>query len=123
MESSLSKKTIKKTRRALRVRKYLKGSSSKPRLSVVKTNEHIYVQLIDDSVGKTLASVSTISKVGKAAGLTSKNCDVAKALGVKIAELGKGLHIDQVVFDRGPFKYHGIVAVVADGAREGGLQF
>ncbi|BAE81670.1 50S ribosomal protein L18 [Chlamydia felis Fe/C-56] len=123
MENSLFKKSEKKIRRALRVRKVLRGSSLKPRLSVVKTNKHIYVQLIDDSIGKTLASVSTMAKSSKASGLTKKNQDVAKALGSKIAELGKNLQVDRVVFDRGPFKYHGVIAMVADGAREGGLQF
>lgn len=72
MESSLFKKSEKKKRRALRVRKPLKGSSLKPRLSVVKTNKHIYVQLIDDSIGKTLASVSTIAKSSKVSGLTKR---------------------------------------------------
>ncbi|QXE27456.1 50S ribosomal protein L18 [Chlamydia buteonis] len=123
MENSLFKKSEKKVRRALRVRKVLRGSSLKPRLSVVKTNKHIYVQLIDDSIGKTLASVSTMAKSNKAAGLIKKNQGVAKALGVQIAEIGKSLQVDRVVFDRGPFKYHGIIAMVADGAREGGLQF
>ncbi|WP_349821277.1 50S ribosomal protein L18 [Chlamydia abortus] len=123
MENSLFKKSEKKVRRALRVRKVLRGSSLKPRLSVVKTNKHIYVQLIDDSIGKTLASVSTIAKSSKAAGLVKKNQGVAKTLGVQIAEIGKSLQVDRVVFDRGPFKYHGIIAMVADGAREGGLQF
>ena len=123
MESSLYKKTSGKARRALRVRKALKGCSLKPRLSVVKTHKHIYVQLIDDVEGKTLASISTLAKVSKTSGLTNKNQDNAKALGVKIAELGQGLQIDRVVFDRGAHKYHGIVAMVADGAREGGLQF
>ncbi|CRI33149.1 50S ribosomal protein L18 [Chlamydia pneumoniae] len=123
MESSLCKKSLMKRRRALRVRKVLKGSPTKPRLSVVKTNKHIYVQLIDDSIGKTLASVSTLSKLNKSQGLTKKNQEVAKVLGTQIAELGKNLQLDRVVFDRGPFKYHGIVSMVADGAREGGLQF
>lgn len=123
MESSLLKKTEQKVRRTLRVRKHLKGSTNKPRLSVVKTNKHIYVQLIDDSVGKTLASISTVSKLGKDLGLVKKNQDIAKSLGIKIAELGKDLQVSQVVFDRGSFKYHGIIAQVADGAREGGLQF
>ncbi|MEF9496701.1 50S ribosomal protein L18 [Chlamydia sp. 04-14] len=123
MENSLFKKSEKKVRRALRVRKVLRGSSLKPRLSVVKTNKHIYVQLIDDSIGKTLASVSTMAKSSKASGLIKKNQDVAKTLGTKIAEIGKSLQVDRVVFDRGPFKYHGVIAMVADGAREGGLQF
>ncbi|WP_375793676.1 50S ribosomal protein L18 [Chlamydia sp. 12-01] len=123
MENSLFKKSEKKVRRALRVRKVLRGSSLKPRLSVVKTNKHIYVQLIDDSIGKTLASVSTMAKSSKASGLIKKNQDVAKTLGTQIAQIGKSLQVDRVVFDRGPFKYHGVVAMVADGAREGGLQF
>lgn len=123
MESSLIKKSAQKIRRTLRVRKFLKGSTEKPRLSVVKTNKHIYVQLIDDSVGKTLASVSTVSKTSKTAGLIKKNQDIAKMLGTKIAELSKELQVSRVVFDRGSFKYHGIIAQVADGAREGGLQF
>lgn len=72
MENSLFKKSEKKIRRALRVRKVLRGYSSKPRLSVVKTNKHIYVQLIDDSIGKTLASVSTIAKSSKASGLVKR---------------------------------------------------
>ncbi|QVE48663.1 50S ribosomal protein L18 [Chlamydia crocodili] len=123
MENSLFKKSEKKIRRALRVRKVLRGSSLKPRLSVVKTNKHIYVQLIDDSIGKTLASVSTMAKSSKASGLIKKNQDVAKTLGTQIAQIGKSLQVDRVVFDRGPFKYHGVIAMVADGAREGGLQF
>ncbi|AAP04860.1 50S ribosomal protein L18 [Chlamydia caviae] len=123
MENSLFKKSEKKVHRALRVRKVLRGSSLKPRLCVVKTNKHIYVQLIDDSIGKTLASVSTMAKSNKASGLIKKNQDVAKTLGTQIAEIGKSLQVDRVVFDRGPFKYHGIIAMVADGAREGGLQF
>ncbi|ANH78433.1 50S ribosomal protein L18 [Candidatus Chlamydia sanziniae] len=123
MESSLYKKSLRKRRRALRVRKILRGCSLKPRLSVVKTNKHIYIQLIDDAIGKTLASVSTLSKLSRDEGLTKKNQEVAKILGMKIAELGKNLQVDRVIFDRGPFKYHGIVAMVAEGAREGGLQF
>ncbi|MBQ8498993.1 50S ribosomal protein L18 [Chlamydia sp.] len=123
MESSLCKKTLGKTRRALRVRKALKGCALKPRLSVVKTNKHIYVQLINDVEGKTLASISTLAKASKTSGLAKKNQDNAKALGIKIAELGKCLQIDRIVFDRGAHKYHGVVAMVADGAREGGLQF
>ncbi|WP_201456594.1 50S ribosomal protein L18 [Chlamydia sp. 17-3921] len=123
MENSLFQKSLKKTRRALRVRKVLRGSSSKPRLSVVKTNKHIYVQLIDDSLGRTLASISTLSKECKSEGLAHKNQENAKILGNKIAKLGKDLQVGRVVFDRGSFKYHGIIAMVADGAREGGLQF
>ena len=65
----------------------------------------------------------TLAKISKTSGLTKKNQDNAKALGVKIAELGKSLQVDRIVFDRGAHKYHGVVAMVADGAREGGLQF
>lgn len=123
MESSLAQKNLKKDRRSLRVRKKLRGTSVKPRLCVVKTNKHIYVQLIDDEGRCTLAAVSTMSKSLKNTPQAKKNKDTAKYLGEKIAELGKTLSLEDVVFDRGPFKYHGIIAMVAEGARQGGLQF
>ncbi|WP_213319123.1 50S ribosomal protein L18 [Chlamydiifrater volucris] len=123
MESSLLKSNSMKRRRALRVRKHLRGSLERPRLCVVKTNKHLYVQLIDDEQGKTLGSASTIVKALKNTDLAKKSKESAKHLGEKIAEIGKGLNISKVVFDRGPFKYHGVVAAIADAAREGGLQF
>ncbi|WP_213358097.1 50S ribosomal protein L18 [Chlamydiifrater phoenicopteri] len=123
MESSLLKSNSMKRRRALRVRRHLRGSFERPRLCVVKTNKHLYVQLIDDEQGKTLGSISTVVKALKSTDLAKKSKESAKLLGEKIAELGKSLNISKVVFDRGPFKYHGVVAAIADAAREGGLQF
>lgn len=123
MESSLVKERLMKYRRSLRVRKKVRGSLQKPRLCVVKTNKNIYVQLIDDESGRVLASISTIAKTVNKTAYSKKNKESAKFLGIKIAELGKALEVDQVVFDRGPFKYHGVIAMVADGAREGGLLF
>ena len=123
MDTSNAKNTIKKHKRALRVRKKLHGTPQKPRLCVVKTNKHIQVQLIDDEAGKTLAAFSTNAKELKATPYTKKNKASAKVLGEKIAEKAKGMGISEVVFDRGPFRYHGILAELAGAARESGLQF
>lgn len=123
MDNSNIQNSIKKQKRALRVRKKLHGTPAKPRLCVVKTNKHIQVQLIDDEAGKTLAAFSTKSKELKATPYTKKNKASAKVLGEKIAEKAKGMGISEVVFDRGPFRYHGILAELASAARESGLQF
>lgn len=110
-------------KRALRVRKHLRGSSEKPRLSVVKSNLHIQVQIIDDETGKTLASTSTYSKEFRNTEFNKKNKASARKLGEQIAEIAKSKNIKEVVFDRGPFKYHGILAELANAARSNGLQF
>jgi len=117
MDKVIEKRVRLRTTRALRVRKHLRGSKDKPRMCVVKTNKHIYAQLIDDDLGKTLCSISTCSESSK------KNKESARVLGQKLAEKAKLQGIAQVMFDRGPFKYHGILAALADGARENGLQF
>jgi large subunit ribosomal protein L18 len=122
MDSSLIKKHIKKKKRALRNRSHLRGTSLKPRLSVIRSNKHLHVQLIDDDSSMTLASVSTISKEFRGGEFGKKNKTSAKQLGLKIAEIAKEKNVKKVVFDRGPFKYHGVVAALADGAREGGLE-
>lgn len=123
MENSLLKSVSCKTRRALRVRKKVQGTDTKPRMCVVKTNKHIQVQLINDEAGKTVAALSTKSKELQKTPYTKKNKASAKALGEMIAEKAKKLGISEVVFDRGPFRYHGILAELADSARAGGLQF
>lgn len=107
----------------MRVRKKVQGTSVKPRLSVFKSNKHIHVQLIDDEHGKTLGALGTIAKEFKGTDLGGKSKASAKVLGEKIAEMAKKQNIKEVVFDRGPYKYHGILAELADGARAGGLQF
>lgn len=123
MESSQTKSNGCKLRRAMRVRKHVQGTVTKPRMCVVKTNKHIEVQLINDEEGKTLASLSTNSKELRTTEHVKKNRASAKVLGEMIAEKAKKLGISQVVFDRGPFRYHGILAELADSARAGGLQF
>ena len=105
-------------RRRDRVRKKVRGSDIKPRLSVFRSNRHLYVQVISDESGRTLAAASTMSGAG--AGVTK---DKAKQLGTEIAEKCKAQGIDTVIFDRNGFRYHGRVQALADAAREGGLAF
>lgn len=123
MESSVLKSRKIKTRRAIRVRKHVRGCEAKPRMCVVKTNKHIQVQLINDDKGITLASVSTAAKEFRTTEFCKKNKTSAKHLGTLIATKAKELGINEVVFDRGPFRYHGILAELADAARATGLQF
>lgn len=104
-----------------RIRKKVAGTSSKPRLSVFRSNSDIYVQLINDDNGTTLASASTQDKDIKAqAGTKSEK---SKLVGAAIARKATELGISQIVFDRGGYIYHGRVQAVAEGTREGGLQF
>jgi large subunit ribosomal protein L18 len=109
--------------RAMRTRKKLRGTEAKPRLCVVKSNKHIQVQIIDDENGRTLGSTATFAKEFRNTEYSKKNKKSARKLGEHIAEIAKSHHIKEVVFDRGPFKYHGILAELADAARNGGLQF
>ena len=110
-------------RRKYRVRKRFRGTAECPRLSVFRSNKHMYVQLIDDQEGKTLAAVSTRDKsLGKAV-KKGGNKDAAAAIGKAIAQRAEKAGIKQICFDRGPFKYHGRVAALADAARETGLAF
>lgn len=110
-------------RRALRVRQHVRGCAERPRLCVFKSNRHVQVQLIDDESGVTLGSIGTFSKEFKDSDFTKKNKNSARKLGERIAEIAKGKNIKTVIFDRGPFKYHGVLAELADAARAGGLQF
>lgn len=123
MRKALMKTQEKRIKRAMRNRKKLKGTSLKPRMSVNKTNKHINVQLIDDEAGKTIGSIGTYSKEFKDTDFNRKNKASAKKLGEQIAAIAKEHNIKEIVFDRGPFKYHGILAELANAAREGGLQF
>ena len=106
-------------RRRRRVRTALrKRSGDKPRLSVHRTGQHIYAQIIDDSDGRTVAAASTLG--GKASGA---NVEAAKQVGSEIAAAAKKAGVTTVVFDRGGFLFHGRVKALADAAREGGLEF
>src|SRR5262245_13881296 len=123
MENSLVRKNRNRIRRALRTRKTLRGTPERPRLCVVKSNSHLHVQLIDDENHETVASTSTISKDFRTTNFNRRNKESAKALGSKIAELALAKDIKKIVFDRGSHKYHGVVASLADAAREAGLEF
>lgn len=123
MRSQTIKKQTIRHKRAMRVRKTLRGTSVKPRLSVNKSNKHIQVQLIDDELGRTIGTVSTTSKELRNTEFTKKNKASAAKLGEIIADIAKKNSVSEVIFDRGPFKYHGILAAVADSARAAGLQF
>lgn len=114
---------VRRWRRRNRVRKKLRGCSQTPRLSVYRSNKNIFCQLIDDESGKTLASASTREKdlAGKVG--YGGNCDAAKLIGTTIAERAKAAGIERCRFDRGPYRFHGRVAQLAEAAREGGLQF
>ncbi len=110
-------------KRKMRTRKKLHGTISKPRLTVMKSNAHIHVQLIDDDKGHTLCNMSTASKECKSKGITGKCKETARKIGEEIGALAVKMNIKEIVFDRGPYKYHGILAELADGARSAGLKF
>lgn len=123
MRSQLIQKQKIRYKRALRVRKTLRGTSVKPRLCVIKSNKHIHAQLIDDESGQTLGTASTFGKELQNTDFTKKNKVSAAKIGEIIADIAKKNEITEVVFDRGPFKYHGILAALADSARAAGLKF
>jgi large subunit ribosomal protein L18 len=104
-------------RRHLRVRKKVSGTAERPRLVVFRSDKHIYAQLVDDDAGHTIATVSSV-KVAE-----GKKSEKAAAVGKQVAVVARDKGITRVVFDRGGYKYHGRVKAVADGAREGGLEF
>jgi large subunit ribosomal protein L18 len=105
------------------VRGRIKGTDDRPRLSVYRSNENIYAQIIDDTNAKTLISCSTLDRSIHLAMSSGRTCDAAKLMGEKLAELSLKKNITKIVFDRGPYLYHGRVKALADGARAGGLQF
>jgi large subunit ribosomal protein L18 len=108
-----------KVRRTKRVRSGVRGSQDRPRLSVFRSNRAIWAQIIDDTSGRTLANAASAQLT--AAGLSKK--DQATKVGELLAEKAKAAGINKVVFDRGPYLYHGRVKALADGARQGGLDF
>ncbi len=115
-------KKIGRTRRHKRVSKKIKGTSSQPRLVVFRSKKHIYAQVVDDTAHHTVAGCSTLSK-DFSTNAKPNNHDVAKNVGIMIAERTLKLGIKSVSFDRGGYKYHGRVKSLADGARERGLKF
>ncbi len=113
-----------RVRRRVRLRFQLRQKShGRPRLSIFRSSEHIYAQVIDDSHGRTLASASTLDKSLREALTTGANKDAAAAVGKLVAERALAAGVTEVVFDRGAYLYHGRVKALADAAREGGLSF
>ena len=106
-----------------RLRHHLAGTPQRPRLAVFRSNNHIYAQIIDDTVGNTLVAASTVEKEIKASLEKTNNVEAAAAVGTAIAKKALEKGITQVVFDRGGFIYQGKVQALADAAREAGLQF
>lgn len=111
-------KNVNRLKRHARIRKNLSGTSEVPRLNVFRSNTNIYAQIIDDTTGKTLVSVSSLDM--KLKGL---NVEVAKQVGTEIAKRAQEKGITEVVFDRGGYQYHGKVESLANAAREAGLKF
>jgi large subunit ribosomal protein L18 len=105
------------------VRGLIKGTLDRPRLSVFRSNENIYVQIIDDITSKTLVSCSTLDRDIKLNSVNGRTCNASRLMGQKLANLSKKKNITKIVFDRGPYLYHGRIKALADGARAGGLQF
>ena len=123
MDHTKARRANARAMRVMRVRKKLRGTSLRPRLSVSKTNKHLYAQLIDDEKGITLVGVGTLSQDNRKSDFGKKSKAAAKAIGMQIAKKASELNVQAVVFDRGRYKYHGHIAELATGAREACLQF
>ena len=119
MVSKIDKKAM-RLKRHVRVRGKVSGTPERPRLNVFRSNANIYAQIIDDVNGVTLVSANTLEKEFEGA---TGNCEAATKIGKTVAERAIQKGIEEVVFDRGGYVYHGRVAALAEGAREGGLQF
>jgi large subunit ribosomal protein L18 len=119
--ASTQQKMRLKTRRHARIRAKVSGTAERPRLAVFRSNRHIVAQVIDDSIGHTIAAASTVE--ASIRGGATGNVDAAKAIGTLVAERAKDKGITMVVFDRGGSSYHGRVAALAEAARAAGLEF
>lgn len=118
--ANVSREVTRKRRQA-RIREKIAGTPERPRLAVFRSGKHLYAQIIDDSKGVTIASASTLDKDLK--GKVGDTVAGAKKIGSVIAEKAKSKKIENVVFDRGGFQYHGRIKALADAAREAGLKF
>ena len=122
MVSKKSREVVRQTKHR-RLRNNLSGTAERPRLAVFRSNNHMYAQIIDDTVGNTLVSASTLDKEVKADLEKTNNVEAAAKLGTVIAKKALDKGISTVVFDRGGFIYQGKIAALADAAREAGLEF
>jgi large subunit ribosomal protein L18 len=116
-------KAAKRTRIKLRIRKRVHGTAEKPRLSVYRSLNHIYAQLVDDQAGHTLLSISSLSEHVQKSKKEAGKIPTGKLVGMELAKAAKAKGIEAIVFDRNGYQYHGRVKAVAEGAREGGLKF
>jgi len=121
IRNTTSHKQVVRFKRKRRIRAGLEGSLEKPRLSVFRSNKHIYVQLVDDVKGRTLVAASSLE--GELQGKGASSIEGAKALGNLVAKRALAKNISMIVFDRSGYLYHGTVKALADAAREGGLKF
>ena len=112
---------VRRTRRQFRVRNRLRKQEGRQRMCVFRSHKHMYVQIVDDFAGRTLASASTLESDLRSS--YGGNKDAAAAVGKAIAQKALAAGVDQVAFDRGPYRYHGRIAALADAAREAGLKF
>ena len=119
----MAKHVTAREKRKARIRKKVSGTPGRPRLSVYKSLNHIYAQVVDDSTGRTLASASTLSKALRDGVKDDAKTDAAKKVGTAVARAALEKGVQQVVFDRNGFDYHGRIAAVAQAAREAGLKF
>lgn len=116
-----NKKAVARKRRHSRVRKKVNGTATRPRLVITRSARHVFVQVVDDTIGQTVASASTMEQELRKS--TDAKSDKAREVGKLVASRAKAAGVSSVVFDRGGHRYHGRVAALADGAREGGLEF
>jgi large subunit ribosomal protein L18 len=114
----MHKKVTGRARRKLRIRKKVQGTAQRPRLAVFRSSKHIYAQVIDDAQGTTIAHASSVAAPG-----AGNKVDVAKSVGNAVAKACIDKGVEQVVFDRGGYRYHGRVRALAESAREAGLKF
>ena len=121
--AGVNSKADARNKRRASIRKKVRGSTERPRVAVFRSSRHIYAQIIDDLSGRTLVSASTLCDEIKAAGDEGSKTDVAQSVGRLLAKRALESNISRVVFDRGGYQYHGRIAALADGAREGGLEF
>ncbi len=117
----LEAKLVQRTRRKKRVRRKIAGTENRPRMTVFKSNKHVYVQVIDDGAGNTISSASTVEKDNR--GSLKRTVEDAEKLGEIIGKRLQEKGIKSIVFDRNGYRYHGIVKAVAEGVRKAGLQF
>jgi len=122
MVNKVSRKEV-RVKKHMRIRNRFSGTAERPRLAVFRSNNHMYAQIIDDTVGNTLVSASTLEKEVKAELTKTNNVEAAAYLGTVIGKRAVEKGITQVVFDRGGFIYQGKIAALADAAREAGLEF